>query len=471
MGNCTIAAIATPMGSGGIGIIRISGRDAVPIAASVFRKSGRSTEKSGFSHDSRYQEFQSRHFYHGHIIDPENEREIDEVLLVAMKAPFSYTREDVVEIHAHGGFLGLNAILGLVLKMGARLAQPGEFTKRAFLNGRIDLTQAEAVIDCINARTRQAFDMAIVQMKGGLRKEVESIKMAMVNVLTQMEAVMDFPDAVQETIEVATLIKNLREYAIDPLKTMIRQHADFHILKDGIRVAAAGRANVGKSSLMNCLAQRERAIVTAIPGTTRDVIEENLNIGGIPIVFGDTAGLNKTDNPIELLGIKKTHEYLNRCDLILFMIDSSQPLTQEDYEIYEEIKKKKVILVWNKKDLVNNEFHMRIPDSWNEIRQIRISALFEEGIEALKDLIKEVFLAGREADSENWIVPNLRHKSLLEHGLKAILDAEKGIQEKMPFELIAIDLNEAIALLNEILGVCVKDDIIGNIFDRFCIGK
>jgi tRNA modification GTPase len=471
MENCTIAAIATPMGNGGIGIVRISGQNAVPIAASIFRKSVPLSKEGDCCHHFRPLDFKPRHLYHGHIIDPEKKRAIDEVLLAIMKAPFSYTREDVVEIHAHAGLVGLTAILELVIKKGAKLAAPGEFTKRAFLNGRIDLTQAEAVIDCINARTERALEMAAAQMKGGLRKEVESIKQAMIGFLTEIEAAMDFPDDVDQAIDNRSFIKNIQKNAIGPLKNLIRKYDTAHVMKDGLRVAVVGRANVGKSSLMNCLVLKERAIVTAIPGTTRDLIEENLKIDGIPIVIGDTAGIQDTDDPLELLGIKKTHEYIKESELILFVVDSSRALTKGDHEIYEKIKKKKVILVFNKKDLVKGPFGPDIPDSWNEMPQIRISALFGEEIETLKKLIKTVCLEGSDADLENRIVPSIRHKVAMEIGLKALSSAKKGILEKIPFELITIDLNEAIDSMNEILGISIKEDIIEKIFDRFCIGK
>jgi tRNA modification GTPase len=458
----TIAAIATPAGTGGIGIIKISGTDAVPIAASLFRKRGECESLKTHS-------FQSHRLYYGHITDPENGRVIDEVLFAPMFAPHSYTREDVVEIHSHSGMAVLNAILNLLLKKGARLAEPGEFTKRAFLNGRIDLTQAEAVIDIINAKTDKSLEIAASQIKGDLKNRVESVSDALLDILTRAEAAIDFPDDVEDIMDRDAAAEQIKQQVIDELERLISQYETAHVLRDGLKVVIAGRPNAGKSSLMNCLLQKDRAIVTPIPGTTRDLIEETLNIRGIPVVIADTAGLHDSDDPVEVLGIRKTYEYVQLSDLILFMIDLSRPVTENDHQIYEKICHKNVILVANKSDLVEDEFTPDIPDMWKKIPLVRISALYDQGLDALRDRIASVFTGGY--DREDTVIPNLRHKLALERGLEAANTAVRAVQENIPFELVSIDIRESLDSLGEITGLTASEDILDQIFSRFCIGK
>ncbi len=327
MDNSTIAAIATPGGRGGIGIIKISGPKAVLIAKVIFSPADQqSTSESGKRSSLKTATragYQSHRLNYGHIIDPGTGRIVDEVLLSVMKAPRSYTREDVVEINAHGGQAALNAILELVCKHGARIAEPGEFTQRAFLNGRIDLTQAEAVIDIINARTNKFLQVATAQVEGKLRRSIEQIREFLIELLTRAEAAIDFPDDVKDIAEPERTAAEIEARVIKPLRTLIQYHVDGRVLRDGLKVAVIGRPNVGKSSLLNCLVQKERAIVTDVPGTTRDMIEEALNIDGYSVILTDTAGLHDTDDPIETLGIEKTIENVNGADLVLFMVEAN----------------------------------------------------------------------------------------------------------------------------------------------------
>ncbi|MBL7179995.1 MAG: tRNA uridine-5-carboxymethylaminomethyl(34) synthesis GTPase MnmE [Pseudomonadota bacterium] len=470
MGTDTIAAIATPIGRGGIGIIKISGSDAVSIAKSVFQRSADSSDRSQAADAPLFSALQSHRLYHGHILDLENGKVLDEVLLAVMLAPHTYTREDVVEINSHSGPVVLASILELVLKKGARLAAPGEFTKRAYLNGRIDLTQAEAVVDIINSRTGKSLEIAASQIKGDLKRKVESIRDVLLDILAGTEAAIDFPDDAEDVVNIKT-VGIITDKVVAPLKELVQHHENAHVLRDGIKMAVVGKPNVGKSSLMNRLIQSDRAIVTPIPGTTRDLIEETLNIRGIPVIVADTAGLHETEDPVEVIGIQKTREYIRSADLILFMVDASEPLTNEDYRIYETIQDKQVILVVNKTDLVAEDFELECPGSWRQTASTKISALYGQGFSEIKDLIAKVFLGEYQIEAGSKIVPNLRHKIALERGLQLAVSAVEEINKQTPFELIAIDIREAIDALGEIIGLTTREDVIDQIFNRFCIGK
>ncbi len=471
MDSTTIAAIATPIGSAGIGIIRLSGSDALSIASSIFRKSGSNHSSENNTDRRPVHLFQSHCLYHGYVVDPGNERVVDEVLLAAMHAPHSYTREDVVEINSHSGIVVLRSILDLVLKTGARLAEPGEFTKRAFINGRIDLTQAEAVIDIVNARTEKALEIATTHLRGEFKTRIETIRDFFVRLQVDLEAVIDFPDDVGEILEEDRVIASLQNEAIQPLRDLVNQYLNAHILRDGLVLAVAGRPNVGKSSLMNRLIQKDRVIVSAVPGTTRDFVEETLNIQGIPIIIADTAGLHETEDPVEVIGIKKTQEYIDSADLILFMIDAGCALTKEDYHIYDTIRCKNIILVLNKSDKVKKGFDLKKPESWSQMPSVTISALYNKNLDKLKNLIATVSMGDFRLEGRNTIVPNLRHKKALDRSLQAATSAVEGLQAKAPAELIAIDIKDAVDSLGEVIGLTVKEDILDQIFSRFCIGK
>ena len=467
----TITAVATPIGSGGIGIIKISGQKALTIAKSIFRKSPHITADPLASNSSWPSALQSHRLYHGYIVDSEKGRVLDEVLLSVMLAPHTYTKEDVVEINTHSGHVVLASTLDLVLRHGARLAEPGEFTKRAYLNGRIDLTQAEAVIDIINSRTDKALQVAASQIKGDLKRRVESIRGVLLDILTETEAAIDFPEDIEDVINTEAAAAVITDQVMAALKDLLQQHEEARVFRDGLKLAVVGKPNVGKSSLMNRLLQSDRAIVTSIPGTTRDLIEETLNIRGIPVVVADTAGLHETDNPVEIIGIQKTKEYINGADLILFMVAAGEPWSREEFEIYETIHHKNLILVVNKIDLVAEGFEPEIPDSWKHVPRIQISALYSRGLNELKDLIARAAVGDYRLEPGNTIIPNRRHKMALQRSLELASSAVDEIRKQTPFELIAIDLQEAIDALGEIIGLTAREDVLDQIFSRFCIGK
>ena len=475
MDNSTIAAIATPGGRGGIGIIKISGSKAALIATAIFspaeQRSTANPENPPSSQTASDAAIDSHRLYYGHIFDPDTDRIVDEVLLSVMKAPRSYTREDVVEINAHGGQAALNAILELVCRHGARIAEPGEFTQRAFLSGRIDLTQAEAVIDIINARTDKSLQVATAQVEGKLRRSVEEIREFLIELLARAEAAIDFPDDVEEIAAPEQTAAEVTARVVQPLRTFIRHHVEGRVLREGLRVAVAGRPNVGKSSLLNILVQKERAIVTDLPGTTRDMIEENLNIKGYPVILSDTAGLHDTDDPIETLGIEKTIENINGADLVLFMVEANCPVTAEDFSVFEQIRSKSMIIVINKIDLINANEIFKLPAAWEGIECVRTSALYDRGIDHLKDQIIELAFGQEPLDLAAVIVPNMRQKSLLEDSLGAAEAICRELINKTPMELVAIHFQEAIEALGQILGTNVKVDLLEQIFSRFCIGK
>ena len=475
MTNSTIAAIATPVGSGGIGIIRISGNNSVSIAASLFQRSRLASnvppENTEGKQSGSKDGFKSHHFYHGFIFQPKTGQILDEVLLTVMKAPYSYTREDIVEIHTHSGRVVMGAVLSAVLSKGARLADPGEFTKRAFLNGRIDLIQAESVVDIINAKTEAALKIATSLIVGELGKKVESIRKSLVHVLASIEAAIDFPEEAEEIMDAESAYEFIQSQAIDVLKKLIYQYDDPNVIRDGLKLVIVGRPNVGKSSLMNCLVQKDRAIVTSVPGTTRDFIEEHLHIEGIPLIITDTAGIQKTKDPVEIIGVQKAREYMDQADLILFMVDASSSLLKEDKIIYRQLREKAFILVINKSDLVDKNFNFECPGSWGDPPRVNVSALYRKGIEALKALILEMCVGGKLPDAGNGIVPNLRHKIALDRCLRSTLAVAEGVRTARPPELIVIDIKDAIDALGEITGATTHDDILDEIFSRFCVGK
>ena len=475
MNNSTITAVATPPGRGGIGIIKISGKDAMSIAKSIFVKKQRQSlsgkKNKGKKYSNKGQYFESHKLYLGNIVDKERGKNIDEVLLTVMQAPNSYTKEDVVEINAHSGQIALNEILKLVIEKGARLAQPGEFTKRAFINGRIDLTQAEAVIDIINAKTEKSLEIANSQIDGKLKKRISLIRDSLISTLVEIDAGIDFPDEVGEDLNTNEIKKRINNEVVKPLMELLENYEKGHVFKEGIRLVVAGKPNVGKSSLMNRMAKKERAIVTSVPGTTRDVIEETININGIPAIISDTAGLHDSIDPVEVIGIKKAYEYINVSDIVLFMIDASRKLTKEDYKIQKDFKYKEMIIVINKIDLLKNDFKVEIPEKWKKIKNVKISALYDKGIDELKKMIEKVYTGDVTINIQNKSIPNLRHKIEIKKCLEKTLKVKSGMGNETPFELIAIDIKEAIDSLGEITGVSAKEEILDKIFNRFCIGK
>jgi len=495
MENDTIAAISTPIGGGGIGIIKISGTKAIPIASSVFRRSSKTdkikntTPINGtlfsapvrgtlFSAPSRGRKTQatisdlrkeSHKLYHGHVFDPESGKALDEVLVSVMLAPHSYTREDVVEINVHSGLILLRTVLDLIIRQGARLAMPGEFTKRAFISGRLDLTQAEAVIDIINAKTKKALEFVNAQAEGDLRNCVEAILNLLNGFMVKIEAAIDFPEEV-EALNLDAEARIIENNIIGRLNELILGYNEGHILREGIRIAIVGRPNVGKSSLMNRLLKTDRAIVTSVPGTTRDIIEEDFIISGMPAVIADTAGLHDTIDPVETIGIIKTREQIKNSDIILFMADAVSLFVEADLKIYESIKEKQIVIVINKIDLLPENREIILQHDLKALPCVIISALHNIGIDSLKEKIKDIFINKIDYDSMS-IVPNLRQKIAVEKSLEKIVSVLKGLKSGLPYEMVSIDLGEAISSLNEVIGKNIKADILDQIFSQFCIGK
>jgi tRNA modification GTPase len=465
----TIAAIATPPGRGGIGIIKVSGPRSIQIAETIFR---RKADGNG-SKPAPAGKLKSYRLYYGRVVVPGRGITLDEVLLAVMKAPHSYTREDVVEIQGHAGPAALKSILSLILQQGARLADPGEFTRRAFLNGRIDLTQAEAVADIINARTDAALLVAANQVSGKLSAVIAGLKKALVETLADIEAEIDFPEDAEGAFDRQRASHDLTRRVAAPVEKLIEQYAREHLIRDGLRIIIVGRPNVGKSSLLNCLVNKDRAIVTDTPGTTRDFIEEELQIHGIPVTAIDTAGLHRTDDPIEKAGIARAEERIEHADLVLFVLDAGEPLTAEDFSIHSRIAQKNRIVVLNKIDLLNagTVGDGLLPDDWQKMPFAAVSALTKQGLEDLKVQIVQTAAGDIGGRAEHAVIPNLRHEMALRGCLQALHAVLAGIQNDLPAELIAIDLGESIRWLDRITGTDPSPDILDQIFNQFCIGK
>jgi len=468
MDDSTIAAIASPAGRGGISIIKISGPSAVSIASRIFRPA---CAESNEAFETR--SASSHRLFYGHIADTETGRCLDEVLISLMKAPRTYTREDVVEINSHGSPMAVKAVLELVLRQGARLAEPGEFTRRAFLNGRIDLTQAEAVIDLINARTHHALEMSAAQIGGSLRNGLADCRRVCLDLLARIEAGIDFPEDLPEIPDGHDIAAELRRQVVAPVRQMIRNYAEGRVIREGAAVVIVGRPNVGKSSLMNQLLCRDRAIVTPHPGTTRDVIEDVLLLEGLAVSLGDTAGLHETPgDPVETIGMQKTEEHLKHADLVLFVLEAHQPVFPDDCRIFEKIRSRSVVFVLNKIDLLNRSgAKIQLPDDWPEQRRVSVSALTGQGMESLRDIIAQAVREGGAEANDSAMIPNLRQKVVLERCLESAEASAVSIESDTPMELVAIHLNESLNALDEILGIRVKPDILETIFSRFCIGK
>jgi len=454
----TIAAIATPPGIGGVGIVRISGPLVEDIARRLFRPK------------RPINTFTSHHFYYGHIIHPETGAIVDEVMIVLMRAPHSYTCEDVLEIHCHGGPLVLRQVLELVLKTGARLAEPGEFTKRAFLHGRLDLTQAEAVLHVIEARTEKELQIATRQLSGYLGEEIKKIRDCLKEFKAHLEVAIDFPEEDVEIVPPETWLLRIEREVIKPIKQLLDAYQRGRVLREGALMAIVGKPNVGKSSLLNRLLREERAIVTPLPGTTRDVIEEVLNIKGIPVKVADTAGLRKTTDTIEAIGVERARQKIAEADIVLWVVDASCPLDEEDIEIYQEIKEKKPILVLNKCDLPLKINEGMLSDKFKSLIQVHISALYGKGIEKLETIISNCLL-GKETPEGPSFVPALRHKQALEKAYQAANRIKEAISSQLPPVFISVDVQEALDALGEIVGETTPEDVLDYIFNQFCIGK
>ncbi len=459
----TIAAIATPPGSGGIGIIKVSGPQAVAIASALFRRAGTAKGRS---------EYRSHRLYHGTIVDPRTNETVDEVLLSVMRAPHSYTREDVVEINSHSGGLLLQRILKLVLEQGARMAEPGEFTLRAFTSGRIDLTQAEAVADLINARSESALKVAAAQLGGEMGRQIGELRDSVVRALSMMYACMDFGDenGLDDSMQEGLLL--LRETVMPTLEELIRRYEERRYLRSGIRVVIAGRPNVGKSTLMNRLVGHDRAIVTAVPGTTRDIIDHQFVLKGVCVILVDTAGIRQSDDPVERIGIQRAREAVREADLVLALFDASQAVSEEDMELVEMVRSSgPAIMVFNKSDLAPSGAVEKIGKAAPRLRRVAVSALYGKGLEELRDAILQAVVGDHDLKSENKLIPNQRQAEALKATRKAIDRVLAGVAETQWIETIVQDLEQALERLGEITGKVRCEDVIDQIFRHFCIGK
>lgn len=454
----TIAAIATPPGEGSIAVIRMSGGDAERIAARIF-----------FRNRDEKSKLQSHRLYHGTLRDPRSARAVDEVLLVIMRQPRSYTGEDVVEIHCHGGAFIARRVLQLVLSEGARQAEPGEFTKRAFLNGRLDLSQAEAVLDLIRARTDRSAALALDQATGNLSHWVEELRSELLNLLVQVEAAIDFPD---EEIELLKRQELTQEVAglTDKISCISDTYEWARLFSEGAKVCIVGRPNVGKSSLLNALLGQERVIVTPVAGTTRDVIEESINLDGLPVVLWDTAGIHQTTDEIERIGVHLARDYLEKADARIVVIDGSLPLSAEDSELVAATREAKALIAINKSDLPESLSEDRLKNLGCPTKHCRVSAKTGEGVPELKQALRNLIL-DKEIEFSPVAITNLRQRSALQRTENALRHAAESLREGFAAEFVAVDLNEAREALEEITGLINSEDILDKIFSNFCIGK
>lgn len=458
MFNDTIATISTPIGEGGIGIVRLSGRDAIEIAGRLF------ISPKG----KRLSQVRSHTIHYGFIRDPLTGERIDEVLLSVMKTPYTYTREDIVEINCHGGFIPLKRTLELLIREGARLAEPGEFTKRAFLNGRIDLAQAEAVADLIRAKTETSQRLALEQLRGGLSEKIVMLRDRLIDLCAHIEAYIDFPEEDIEPAETEGLDSALSSI-IDELSVLSLTYEEGRFFREGVRVAIVGRPNVGKSSLLNALLKKDRAIVTELPGTTRDVIEELLNIKGLLVRIMDTAGIRESHDMAEIEGVKRSLQAIDEADLVIVLIDGSREISNEDLYILEKVREKgkRFILGINKSDLD------MFPFSFNMLSELTLpmSAKTGQGLEELRDAIVDLTVRKGIEGSGGVMITNLRHKVAIDNAISALRRASMDLKDSQPQEIVAISLREALDHLGEIVGAVTTEDILNRIFSEFCIGK
>lgn len=450
----TIAAIATPLGEGAIGMIRLSGSDAFSIANAIFK--GKNLEKVA-SHTLNY----------GHIVDPKNQKILDEVMLGVMKAPKTFTREDVIEINTHGGIAVTNEILQLVIREGARLAEPGEFTKRAFLNGRVDLTQAEAIMDLIRAKTDKAMSVAVKQLDGSLSELINNTRQEILNTLAQVEVNIDYPEY-DDVEEMTTALMREKTQEFEALLTRLLKTAKRgKILREGLSTAIIGRPNVGKSSLLNNLLREDKAIVTDIEGTTRDVIEEYVNINGVPLKLIDTAGIRETDDIVEQIGVERSRKALEEADLVLLVLNASEKLTPQDRELIKISQNTNRIILLNKTDLPEQIESQELPND-----AIRISVLTNQNIDQIEERIKQLFFENAEiVEQDATYLSNTRHISLIEQAVESLQAVNQGLEMGMPVDLLQVDLTRTWQILGEITGDAAPDELITQLFSQFCLGK
>lgn len=459
MAEDTISAVITALGEGAVGIVRISGADALATAEKIFKsRSGKKLSK-----------YQHHTLVYGHVTDADGTM-VDEVLCVYMQAPHSYTAEDVVEIQSHGGIQSLKKILALTYQNGARPAEAGEFTKRAFLNGRIDLTQAEAVMDIIRSRSEASLKLAVRQQNGQLAQELRKLRSKMLDVVINLEAVIDYPEEDIEDVTFDTVAGSIANTAAGIENLLAHAHTG-KVLREGLRTAIVGRPNVGKSSLLNALLKEERAIVSEYAGTTRDVIEEQLLLDGVPLVLADTAGIRKTEDYVEQIGVEKSRRLLQDAELVICVVDGSEGLTAEDEEILQAASEKPCVIIVNKSDLEIDTTLQHLQERFGIDKVMPLSARTNEGIDRFAAWLKNYVYGSEGTLSDGVYVQNARHEELLRQALHSLQDAQRAAQERLPYDCIVIDVRNAIDLLGEITGDTVQDEIINEIFARFCIGK
>ena len=457
----TIAAISTPSGQGGIGIVRISGKESLNIADKIFVAKNKKKPSS----------FRTYSLHYGKVVDVnDDEQAVDEALIAVMKAPKSYTAEDVVEISCHGGIASLKKILSLIFENGARLAQPGEFTKRAFLNGRMDLTQAEAVLDIIQAKTDAFLRTSVNQLKGDLTIELESIREFLMSAYIEIEAIVNFPEDDIDVLSRQGLMKNI-DGVMQKVNTLLLSSDQGRIMKEGVRVVICGKPNVGKSSLLNVFLRQPRAIVSEVKGTTRDTIEEFAQIKGIPLQLVDTAGILRPRNSVEKEAVRRSHLNIDQADLILFMVDSSDCISREDQQIIDKIKGKNVIVVLNKNDKKMRVDSEKISKQLDDSLQVKVSALTRQGIDILEESLVKNILHGKDFEESKVVISNVRQIESLKKCLFAIENAKKHFSDQLSLEFVSEEIKLAVDFLDEITGKNISQDLLDKIFSSFCIGK
>ncbi|MEI9466533.1 tRNA uridine-5-carboxymethylaminomethyl(34) synthesis GTPase MnmE [Staphylococcus aureus] len=455
----TITSISTPMGEGAIGIVRLSGPQAIEIADKLYK--GKHLLNDVPSHTINY----------GHIIDPESKEVIEEVMVSVLRAPKTFTREDIIEINCHGGILTINRVLELTMTYGARMAEPGEFTKRAFLNGRIDLSQAEAVMDFIRSKTDRASKVAMNQIEGRLSDLIKKQRQSILEILAQVEVNIDYPE--YDDVEDATtefLLEQSKEIKQE-INRLLDTGAQGKIMREGLSTVIVGKPNVGKSSMLNNLIQDNKAIVTEVAGTTRDVLEEYVNIRGVPLRLVDTAGIRETEDIVEKIGVERSRKALSQADLILFVLNNNEALTQEDYTLYEVVKNEDVIVIVNKMDLEQNIDINEVKDMIGDTPLIQTSMLKQEGIDELEIQIRDLFFGGEVQNQDMTYVSNSRHISLLKQARQTIQDAIDAAESGVPMDMVQIDLTRTWEILGEIIGETASDELIDQLFSQFCLGK
>ncbi|KAB2251107.1 tRNA uridine-5-carboxymethylaminomethyl(34) synthesis GTPase MnmE [Staphylococcus epidermidis] len=455
----TITSISTPMGEGAIGIVRLSGPQAIEIGDILYKGKKKLSEVE--THTINY----------GHIIDPETNETVEEIMVSVLRAPKTFTREDIIEINCHGGILTINRILELTMTYGARMAEPGEYTKRAFLNGRIDLSQAEAVMDFIRSKTDRASKVAMNQIEGRLSDLIKKQRQSILEILAQVEVNIDYPE--YDDVEDATtdfLLEQSKRIK-EEINQLLETGAQGKIMREGLSTVIVGRPNVGKSSMLNNLIQDNKAIVTEVAGTTRDVLEEYVNVRGVPLRLVDTAGIRDTEDIVEKIGVERSRKALSEADLILFVLNNNEPLTEDDQTLFEVIKNEDVIVIINKTDLEQRLDVSELREMIGDMPLIQTSMLKQEGIDELEIQIKDLFFGGEVQNQDMTYVSNSRHISLLKQARQSIQDAIDAAESGIPMDMVQIDLTRTWEILGEIIGESASDELIDQLFSQFCLGK